>query len=324
MSTGIEDLLREGMERFTVGVRADPALVRHAARRYRRRRLAARGAIAAGTAAAAAAAVAISVLPGPSPAPGAVHATDVAFIVRHVQRALANHDDYLQYTRTAPTFSAGYVGPSPAATGYLYAWSYRGQSRTVTASAAKAGKGRPLDESGTVVVRAAHGMTTTAFVEVVYGRKTWFRECYTGRTPRSDPNSASSWAAQVRRDLSSGTFVVAGHQRVGGVDAIKLVEKSNTPIVSVSGKRFRMPSLTLWVDPTTYLPVRVTTMWFSTLAGKTPLNAPVTQLASIEVLGTDFRWLPPTAANLANLNITIPRGFRQVTPPRSRTCPQGA
>jgi hypothetical protein len=50
---------------------------------------------------------------------------------------------------------------------------------------------------------------------------------------------------------------------------------------------------TLWVNPATYLPVRMTIG---------PVNA-------------SFEWLAPTPANLAPLHLTVPAGFRQVPPP---------
>ena len=63
MNTDVEELLRDGMERFTAGVRA-PAGLAHTASRRRRRRLAVRAAVACGTAAVTAAAV-VAVARGP-------------------------------------------------------------------------------------------------------------------------------------------------------------------------------------------------------------------------------------------------------------------
>jgi len=74
---------------------------------------------------------------------------------------------------------------------------------------------------------------------------------------------------------------VAGKQVVGGVDALKITASSGP--------------LTLWVNPATYLPMRLE-------AGG---------------LQTDFQWLPPTPANLAMLNMPAPAGFHQVPPPAS-------
>jgi hypothetical protein len=36
---------------------------------------------------------------------------------------------------------------------------------------------------------------------------------------------------------------------------------------------------------------------------------------------TDFRWLKPSAATLARLKLTIPAGFRHVTPPGGTAAP---
>ncbi len=58
-------------------------------------------------------------------------------------------------------------------------------------------------------------------------------------------------------------------------------------------------SETLWVSPATYLPMRLTWHWLDRRG------------AGPGTLTGDFRWLRPTAANLANLRVTVPHGFRQ-------------
>ena len=71
MSTDVEELLREGMERFTEGVRAPAGLARTAGRLHRRRRTA-RAAVAGGTAAVTAAAGgAVIITRGPGTRPAA-------------------------------------------------------------------------------------------------------------------------------------------------------------------------------------------------------------------------------------------------------------
>jgi hypothetical protein len=57
----------------------------------------------------------------------------------------------------------------------------------------------------------------------------------------------------------------------------------------------------IWVDPATYLPVRLTTQWTRPVAS-VPMRF-------------DFRWLPLTSANLALLKVRIPRGYAQIHPP---------
>lgn len=54
----------------------------------------------------------------------------------------------------------------------------------------------------------------------------------------------------------------------------------------------------IWVDPSTYLPVRD---W-------SDIDGGIDQV--------DFRWLRPTPTNLAALDVPVPPGFTQVSPPR--------
>ena len=58
------------------------------------------------------------------------------------------------------------------------------------------------------------------------------------------------------------------------------------------------------MNPAGYLPVRV-----------------MLTLRAIQIQ-TDFSWLAPTPANLAQLNVTVPAGFRQVPPPAQAGIPQ--
>jgi hypothetical protein len=88
-----------------------------------------------------------------------------------------------------------------------------------------------------------------------------------------------AWPDFIRSQLSCGAYAVVGKQAVDGTDAVKITGNSG--------------HLTLWVNPATYLPVRLQ-------AGG---------------LRTDFQWLRPTPAHRAMLNISVPAGFRQVPPP---------
>jgi hypothetical protein len=73
---------------------------------------------------------------------------------------------------------------------------------------------------------------------------------------------------------------VTGRVPVDGAAAIKLT----------GTRRLTSMPLTVYVSPATYLLVRVV----------------------IGGLGQDYRWLAPTAANLAMLKVRIPPGFRRV------------
>jgi hypothetical protein len=103
--------------------------------------------------------------------------------------------------------------------------------------------------------------------------------------------------ATILKALSCGLFALDGQQRVDGVDAIKLITKPSP------GLGFRE---TLWLDPSTYLPLRASVAsWGSH--------------GQVSLLVQDYRWLPPTAANRAALHAAIHRGaipsrFRMLPP----------
>ena len=64
---------------------------------------------------------------------------------------------------------------------------------------------------------------------------------------------------------------------------------------------------TMYVDPKTYLPVRVLwSNWTHWRDGK-PLHGTITE---------EIRALPPTPANVARASITIPAGFQRVSESR--------
>jgi len=162
----------------------------------------------------------------------------------------------------------------------LVRWSYRGTDKISAFTAS----GRPVfDERLTT----AGGGPAEA---VIYGKATWWRAAPTGTQATVPPTcgkgvdlGAGGWPAFIRFELSCGAYLMHGRERVDGVDALKLT--GNRGLVA------------LWIDPKTYLPVRAV---FD--LGQRPVQ-------------TDFRWLPPTPANLAHLSLQVPPGFRQVHPP---------
>ena len=66
-----------------------------------------------------------------------------------------------------------------------------------------------------------------------------------------------------------------------------------------------MAGTTIWVDPSSYLPVRLT--------GRVQLILGGAAKQGTTTLTVDFRWLPPTSANLKELTAPIPKGFRQTS-----------
>jgi len=315
MNKDVEDLLREGMERFARDLRAPAGLTRQTVQR-RRRRLVVRS-MAGATAALAAGAVAVTavLVPGETGSRSGSSVVDTAYVVHGVDRALsaAGPGDIAQVKLT--TLSAGAPGGATTAT-TTEEWSYGARWRSVTYSAT----GRPVYDEGS---------SSAGYTLVSYLSRAWARQpqplsasgqpgCPKLR-PSLTPSSpgcrfiglgpllfgfglpavgmvvyslfASSPPAPVGKDLraavSYGNLVMAGRQHIDGVDAIKLTSRPGSPTAE-----------TIWVSPGTYLPLRVV---FRSGPGQ-----PVLQQTAI------VTWLRPTAQNLAMLTVPIPAGFRRV------------
>jgi hypothetical protein len=300
MNTDVEDLLREGMERFTADLRSPAGLTYRTVRR-RRRRLALRS-MTGGVAVLAAGAAALAVLVLPRVTGTGQQAVDAAYVVKNVSNAL---------TTTAPgTIAQMTITTSGGPNGTTTAeeWSNGSEWRSVTYSS----PGQPVYDEGY--------STTSGYTLVSYRTKTWAGQAGLGRqyTPASaslppvkhgcgqalgafpvlfrlglpgTSTFASSLpttvAEALRTAVSCGSLAVAGHQTVNGAETIKLTSRPGSLI-----------SETIWVSPNTYLPVRVTVQ---SAAGYSP-----TQQTA------DFTWLPPTAQNVAKLTVPVPAGFRKV------------
>jgi hypothetical protein len=287
-------LLQEGIA--DLGVPA--GMTRQVAQRCRRR-LALRS--VAGVAAAltaAAVALAVVVVPGSrhDGSGGPVVAT--AYVARRVDSALSAAGPGQIAQMTVSTRGAAIPGGATTAE----EWAYGDQWRSVTYSPA----GHPVYDEGS--------SSASVNTLVSYQKRIWARQPrLAGRpAPISGPRSckpvigpvpslfqsglpgidfsASLQLAAVARSLRSaiscGTLAVAGRQRVDGIEAIELTSRPGSLI-----------SETIWVSPSTYLPVRVVVR-----------SASGTQLLWQTA---DITWLRPTAQNLARLTVTIPAGFRQ-------------
>jgi hypothetical protein len=318
MDTDVEDLLREGMERFTADLRAPAGLIGRAARR-RRRRLAVRS--AAGAAAVLAAGAVPLAAVG---VPGAGHhgADATAYVVKRAVSALSAAGPG-QIAQVTVTTARGALPGGQTVTATAEEWSYGGQWRSVSFSPA----GQPVYDQG---VSTASGYTV-----VSYRTGTWARQHGLGvsAVPAPAPASVSgprgckpvvaalpllfrsgllpgfgasassrptTVATALRAAVSCGTLAVAGRQRVDGTEAIELTSRPGSPIAE-----------TVWVSPGTYLPVRM-----------------VIRLGQVLRQAADITWLPPTAQNLARLTVPVPAGFRQVplaeaVTPMRFSCPPG-
>ena len=297
MNVDVEDLLREGMERFTEEVPVPRGLARRAAR-VRRRRMAVRAAAGAG-AAAVTAAVVIAATVGAGAGGGTMQARTTAYVVSRVEKALAGQHLVLRGRTT------GVWGPS-------ISWAYGPQNRFEELT----GSGEPYLAVGTALI---HGKLTGVYV-TYYNRK-WSllpqsipaNACSrTGALEMAGPPvPASDWPAFIRATLACGAATVTGHVQIGGVETLKI---TGAPVTfklppgeaKAVREKWARDQWTLYVNPKTYLPVRISGSGY-TYGGP----APSTHTTS----ATDIQWLPPTAANIAQTLVTIPAGFHQVSSP---------
>lgn len=288
ISTEFEERLRAEMRHATTGVSAPAGLVRRA-RRDRRRRIVSR-ASAASAAAAVAVAGAVIVSNGTTGASRDSGTYTTAYVVKHVESALdaANEIAYMHVTSRVA---------SP-----MDIWAYdRPQGQAYRAEYFDLRSGELYWEVAMTVTPANY----QTYINVYHDNKTWSKQTYQGPKPREKGCGFSlppTWgtypeiAAGLHQDLACGALSSEGMQQVDGVNALKLV--------SVQHSRFgpkRTPATTvtiIWVDPATYLPVRLTTQ-----QTRPEVSVP---------MRLDFRWLPPTRANLALLTVRIPPGYTQV------------
>jgi hypothetical protein len=305
MNTDVEDLLREGMERFTKDLRAPAGLTRRAARR-RRWRLTLRSLAGMAAALTAGAVALIAVQPPAAPHHGIQEpAVPAAYVVKRVDSALTAAEPGMIAQMMVTTRGAAIYGGKPGtASVTAEEWSYGDQWRSVTNSPA----GRPVYDEGF--------STSSGYTLVSYLTQTWARHRKVGGPVKPIPDrhgcpplvaplpflfryglpsvglSAASLPATVAKDLRTavacGALVVAGWRvRAAGIEAIEL-----------KSRRHSLISETIWVNPATDLPVRVVT--------SSAFGPPVLRQTA------DITWLPPTAQNLARLTVPIPTGFRRV------------
>ena len=302
MNADFEQRLRSEMEQ--VAVRSRPDMVREAYRRYRSRRRTARTVAVTGTAAVAAAGTAVGLGGTAGSGTSATPAETTAYVVSHASSALSSANKiaytYTHYTLAFPS-TRNLDGP---------AWTYNGRSRKIFLTLS----GKPdIDQGDT--------QTSYGDVEfwVNYPDKTWDRwvdRYRPGKSTTPAPDWCGSQGGQLSQNLAcqyktiiesglrSGVFTVAGRQRIGGIDALKLVTRVREPKRDPG----MFPTKTLWVDPSTFLPVQMQLNEQGHAGIASPGKADPIRFITVR-----FTWLPPTKANLALLTPPVPPGFRQVT-----------
>jgi hypothetical protein len=209
------------------------------------------------------------------------------------------HTSYGSKGRTILDFDNGYSLAAQQQDTWYHGPDSNGPLRSQGFTAA----GQPVFDSG--VVQTPDVYTTTV---VDYQARIWWREAQHVTPWTPTPASALTcgdvqnfavsmdptyWAADIRKSLACGQFTTSGSEQVDGINAIKL-----TPV------RPGVMAAALWVDPSTYLPMRVAV----------EMRSPGIHRVFARTM-EDVQWLPPTAANLAKLTVPVPPGFAQVPAP---------
>lgn len=233
--------------------------------------------------------------------PGATH-LDLQTIAYKTQHATAHAEgQYVEYVQQ--TFGGVVTTPQ---IGSVAMWSDSSGWRT-----------EMLDESGNPLLDISRQLDASGqFTRTIVNYKTQQYGEFTGATPPlfqafMNDVAGADVAQQIQTDLANGTLTEVGQTTLNGQPALEL--QGSAPRMSpieaipfagaallakVAGTPVATPALdaatyTLWVDPTTYLPMQRTVT--------TPYG---TVTATIQ-------WLPDNAANEALISAPIPTGFTQ-------------
>jgi hypothetical protein len=291
------------------------AVVARAQARQRRQVLT--GGAAVSAVAAVAVLLATAGQPGSSQAPpvasgGTPGAHTTAYVVKRVETALAS-------TRMV------FRGTSNSMGQLSVTWAYGKQSRFEEFTGKECGHSLPSGEcthrggserflaNGTTFV---HGKLTGVYV-TYFNRRYSFSPLWTLPPSACSPEASlemggpgvatAHWSAFIHATLACGAARVTGHVLINGVETTKISGKPVTIKLSpgyakVIHEKWERSSWTVYVDPTTYLPVRISgsdRMFGGSMASYTSSSV------------TDVRWLKPTRANVAKASITIPPGFHR-------------
>jgi hypothetical protein len=318
MSADVEDLLREGMERFTEGVRAPAGLAYRASRQRRRRRIhLVRGAVLIGTVAATATVIAVAMTAAGTVArPGSslAQARAAAYVVGRVKTALASeHNVFVGSTMS--------TGDQPSVT-----WAYGAHNRFEEFTGTQCGQ---VNASGDCSHQGGSQRYLAAGTALVNGKLTgayvtYFDHKYSLSPVYNTPASAcgqaalgmggppvptAHWSSFIKATLDCGAATVTGQVRINGQEVIRITGKPITVRLSPRyGKtvheHYARALWTLFVNPSSYLPVRMigVTETFGGTGGQTRFESV-----------TNVQWLPPTTANVAQALVTIPPGYHRVS-----------
>jgi hypothetical protein len=324
MSTEVEEMLRDGMERFTAGVTAPDGLAR-AAWRLHRQRMRVRATAAFGGIAVAAAASVVIASVAASGAPATLTPAQqrhIAYVTSRVESALESQD--------LVAVESSQDGSVTWAYGSRYNWvqywpAIDHRDRVVNGQHQwdfpPRDAGQPDTAAGTAIVG---GKLVWAYVTYADHR---YSVVPNGSGPAGRPGSAcstdgrlamggvpvpgDSWPDFINATLKCGAASVTGNVEIHGAETTEITGKPVTVKLSPGyakavHEQWATVRWSLYVDPVTYLPVRMygSTQTYGGSAGDQTSSAV-----------TDMTWLRASPANVAKALVTIPPGFQLYTGP---------
>jgi hypothetical protein len=317
MNTDVEQLLREGLDRLTADTRVPAGMAGRVLARRRRRRVA--GYATTVAAAAAVAAVAVAAATGGPAGPAATArargaaspaatgpALTTSYVIRQVENALANDDQLMRETMSVAPSGGGSAFFDGQLSYQSVTWAYQGRNSTDVFGA----HGQLQATMGTGIVNGK-----LRGVQVDYIRHEWelipgmlsaapVNACTTAGFGEATVDPGTNWPSLIRRTLACGGYKMAGYAESGGALTVKITGSRVIDIGSVPPGHITITD-TLFVSPSTYLPVRITHS-AAARGQRTSLNS------------VDIQWLPLTAANRARASVAVPCGYQQISWPSGK------
>jgi hypothetical protein len=312
MNTDVELLLREGLDRLTADAGVPGGLVGRVLARRRRRRAA--GSATAMAAAAAVTAVVVVTATGGTAGPAATAraragpaatgpALATAYVVRRVENALANDDQVMRQTMSVAPNSGGAAFFDGQLSYENVTWAYQGRNSTEIFGA----HGQLQATMGTGIVNGK-----LQGVQVDYIRHEWelipgmlstapVNACTKAGFLEATGDPGTNWPLLIGRTLACGGYKMAGYAEIDGAETVKITGSRVVRIGSGPAGAITFTD-TLFVSPSTFLPVRITQS-----AAAPGVHGSLTS--------ADIQWLPPTAANRARASVTVPCGYQQISWP---------
>jgi hypothetical protein len=163
-------------------------------------------------------------------------------------------------------------------------WQYEGSRRAERFATG----GSPVTDAG-----ITDDSGTVSYLIVDYSKQTFYQTSWQGADP------LGCIVCNIKAELADGVFKVVTQTTLNGQPALELSYEppaAATGVSKNSGAATDTMTWTLWVDPTTYLPIQSQ----QTIGSKGEDD-------------TTYEWLEPDPANLAQLTVPVPSGFTQTS-----------